>query len=187
MRQGVLTDVFTMLEVAGKQMSTRDRVVVLAFDEMSVNKTIELDKRNDDVVGPHGEMQVVSARGLFSKWKQPLYVNFDQQMTKTILEDLVTRLHSIGFTVVANVHDCGGGNMGLWREIGIDYSQGKTSMRHPDTEQQIYFFPDAPHLLKLIRNWLLDHGFFYKGDFLLLMYQQFHGKASLGHNFRSKF
>ncbi|XP_058826819.1 uncharacterized protein LOC131686843 [Topomyia yanbarensis] len=117
MRRGVLTDVLTLLGIAGKHMSQRERVVVLGFDEMSVNATVEHDKRNDDILGPHKELQVVSARGLFAKWKQPIFADFDRQMSKVILDDLISRLYAIGFTVVANVHDCGGGNMAIWKEI----------------------------------------------------------------------
>ncbi|XP_058815510.1 uncharacterized protein LOC131679016 [Topomyia yanbarensis] len=67
MRRGILNDVFTVLKIAGKHMSARERVVVLGYDEVSVNGTVEYDKRNDSVIGPHKEMQVVSARGLFGK------------------------------------------------------------------------------------------------------------------------
>lgn len=152
-----------MMEIVGRRMTSREKAVVLAYDEMSVGETVERDKRNDDIVGPHKEMQVVSARGLFSNWKQPVFVDFDRQITTTILKDIITRFHELGFTVVANVHDCGAGNMSLWREVGIDYTKEKTAMQHPVTLENIYFFPDVPHLLKLIRNWLLDHGFYYKG------------------------
>lgn len=145
-------------------MTAQEKVTVLGYDEMSVNGTIELDRRNDDVVGPHKELQVVSARGLFGKWKQPLFADFDEQMTKPLLDQIISRLHEIGFSVVAIVHDCAGGNLGLWRTVGIDYAE-KSYMYHPVTTKEIFFFPDAPHLLKLMRNWLLDHGFMFKGNY----------------------
>lgn len=62
MRHGVLEDILCVLEMAGKQMDSRDRVVVLGYDEMSVSETVERDKRNDEIIGPHREMQVISAR-----------------------------------------------------------------------------------------------------------------------------
>lgn len=31
------------------------------------------------------------------------------------------------------------------------------------TKKNIYIFPDAPHLLKLLRNWFIDYGFLYNG------------------------
>lgn len=159
----MLEDVLTILKIAGTRLTERERVTVLVYDEMSVEGTVELDKRNDDVIGPHSEMQLVMARGLFGHWKQPIFVDFDRQMTKSLLEELASRLHDIGFNVIATVHDCGGGNMGVWKDAGVNHELGKTSMKHPVSGNEIFFFPDAPHLLKLFRNWLLDHGFMYKG------------------------
>lgn len=163
MRQGVVEDAFIILEMAGKYMTSREKVVVLAYDEMSVNGTIEYDKRHDDIIGPHREMQVISARALFSSWKQPVFVGFDRKISREILDDIMTRFHGIGFDVVANVHDCGGGNLSLWKDLGIGMNEGVNSMKHPETGEDVFFFPDVPHLLKLIRNWLLDSGFYYKG------------------------
>ena len=36
--------------------------------------------------------------------------------------------------------------------------------KHPKTDKNVYIVPDAPHLLKLLRNWFIDHGFLYKGQ-----------------------
>ncbi|XP_055523319.1 uncharacterized protein LOC129717448 [Wyeomyia smithii] len=83
-------------------------------------------------------------------------------MSTIVLNELITRFHDIGFSVVACVHDCGGSNLSLWKKIGISYSAERTVMKHPVTSKNIYFFRDARHLLKLIRNWILEKGFFYK-------------------------
>lgn len=95
-------------------------------------------------------------RGLFGSWKQIIFCDFDQKMTKEILLDLITRLHEIRFTVKAIVSDCGGGNQGLWKSLEVNHK--KCYFSHPKTDSNIYVFADAPHLLKLIRNWLLDTG-----------------------------
>ena len=121
MRRGVLEDVLTILQIAGSRMTAKEKVTILAYDEMSVEATYEYDKRNDDVIGPHSEMQLVMARGLFAKWKQPIYIDFDVQMTTELLEVLATRMHQIGFTVVGLVHDCGGGNLGVWRDCNVEH------------------------------------------------------------------
>lgn len=106
-------------------------------------------------------MQVVMARGLIGKWKQPIYTDFDQKITPAILNEICSRLHEIGYEVVACVSDCGGGNVGLWRALNISFE--KPWFVHPDSKKNIYVFADAPHLLKLTRNWLLDTGFIF-GD-----------------------
>lgn len=97
------------------------------------------------------------ARGLFANWKQPVYIGFDKKMTQVLLEDTIKRLHDIKYNVVACTSDCGGGNQGLWKTLGIN--EENTFTEHPVTKKPVYFFADVPHLLKLLRNWFLDTGF----------------------------
>lgn len=148
---------------AGMFMTPKQRVVVLGYDEMKTKENSELDKRTDKHMGPHKEMQVIAIRGLFSKWKTPIFIDFDRPMTLEILNDVISSLYAKGFKVAAIVHDCGGGNLAVLKEADINHAQQKVSIQHPVTKEEIFFFPDAPHLLKLIRNWLLDHVFYYKG------------------------
>lgn len=155
-QQGLLETVFKYLEAAKVTLKAVERVVVIQFDEIKVRKVLEYDQKNDQVVGPHTNMQVISARGLFSKWKQPLYLNFDTQVTKDTLMNVIGRLKETGFTVKACVSDMGGGNVGLWKQLEINAQQ--TFFTTP-TDEKVYMFADAPHVLKLVRNWFLDTGF----------------------------
>ena len=102
----------------------------------------------DEVLGPHNYMQVVMARGLFSNWKQPVYLAFDQKMTQDILNKIIIELHKIQFNVVACVSDCGASNVGLWKELGVNIN--RTFFKHPGTGNNIYMFADVPHLMKLL-------------------------------------
>lgn len=165
MHEGVLHDVVRLMGVAGSGMSERDRVTIVSYDEIYVEQMVEYDFRNDGILGPHKSLQVIMARGLFAKWKQPVYARCDTKMTPEILNQVIAALHEAGYNVVAAVSDCGGGNQGLWKELGIDVIKDhtRTKMPHPVTGNPIHMIPDAPHLLKLIRNWLLDCGFYYKG------------------------
>ncbi|CAI6375105.1 unnamed protein product [Macrosiphum euphorbiae] len=124
---------------------------------MKILSAYEYDKKNDQVIGPHSQMQVIMVRGIFKNWKQPIYVNFDQQVTPEILNEAISILYENAYTVVACVSDCGGSNVGLWKKLDITID--KTFFLHPITKEKIYFLADAPHLLKLIRNWMLDAGF----------------------------
>lgn len=96
-------------------------------------------------------------RGLFGKWKQPVYFDFDTRMTKEIIFQIIEELHKINYNVVACVSDCGPTNQGFWTSLKI--SIDKTFFEHPVTKDQILVFGDTPHLLKLIRNNLVDRGF----------------------------
>lgn len=55
------------------------------------------------------------------------------------------------------VSDLGGANRGLHNELQL--SESKTYFQNPVTNENIYVFADIPHLLKLIRNNFVDHGF----------------------------
>lgn len=101
-------------------------------------------------------MQVVMARGISSQWKQPIFVDFDKKMTKDILFDIIEKLEEIGFKVICCVSDCGGGNIGLWKALDINYQNPVFTI--PNGRRVVYI-PDAPHILKLVRNWLLDTRF----------------------------
>lgn len=156
--QGLLQTVFKYLEMARPSFNDRERIVVLQFDELKIKKVMEYDSKNDQILGPYSHMQVISARGLFANWKQPLYINFDTQVSKDILTTVILKLKQTGYTVKACVSDMGGGNIGLWKQL--DISTKKTYFTPiPSNNDKVYFFADAPHVLKLIRNWFLDTGF----------------------------
>jgi hypothetical protein len=96
----MLFDVITLLKVARAQMGKFEKTVVLQYDEIKVHSVEEYDVVADEVVAPHNQMQVVMARGLFSNWKQPIYIAFDQKMTKEILLNIVTELSKISYRVI---------------------------------------------------------------------------------------
>lgn len=55
------------------------------------------------------------------------------------------------------VSDLGGANRGLHNALNI--SQSKPYFQNPANNEKIFVFADVPHLLKLIRNNFVDHGF----------------------------
>ena len=67
----------------------RDKMTNLCFDEMHIRKTYEYDHRNKQVYGNHKKMMVVMVRSLFSDWKEVVYFNFDTNMTKNLIEEII--------------------------------------------------------------------------------------------------
>lgn len=137
-------------------MSERDLVSVLSFDEMSVRQLMEFDAAKDEIIGPHTHAQFVMVRGLFARWKQVVYVAFDQPMTNTILLDIIKELHKIGYPVVAINSDNGPENLSLRKAVGV--TEDHTFFNHPVTQEKIHVFGDSPHNLKLLRNWFIGDG-----------------------------
>ena len=156
LRNGILHDILNLMNVMGKDLSETEKATVIMYDEMKVKALYEYDVKFDEIKGPHNYVQVVIARGLYSNWKQVIFVDFDTNMTTTLVHNIVRSLHEINYNVVAFVSDCGGANQGVIRDLGINMD--KVYFDHPITGKKICYFPDAPHILKLIRNWLLDTG-----------------------------
>lgn len=124
---------------------------------MKCRSLYQLNKTLDMIMGPSSQMQTIMVRGLFSKFKQPIFVDFVVKVTRDMIMSLCHMLDDIGFNVVGTVSDNGGGNQGLWSACGVDYEN--TSIIHPVTGWEIFMLSDAPHLLKLLRNWFIDGGF----------------------------
>nr|CAH7759845.1 unnamed protein product [Callosobruchus chinensis] len=156
---GILRSVITLMQKKSSDFTQQDRICVLTFDEIYISNKIELDKKTEQVIGPHKSCQTVMVRGLLSKWKQPIYYNFDQPMMKDTIEKIVSELFQANFVVVAITSDMGTGNTSLWSQLGIGYDK-KCFINHPcDNSLKIFVFADPPHLIKLARNHLIDHGF----------------------------
>lgn len=62
---------------------------------------------------------MVMARGLRKCWKQPVFFDFDCQMTKDILFSVILAIQNVGFQVVAVVCDMGPTNRKLWKTLDV--------------------------------------------------------------------
>lgn len=135
-----------------------EKDVILSYDEMTVKSDICYDVKQDVMRGPHKNVQVVVVRSLVGKWKQPVFYNFDCSMTKELFYEIVQKVESTGFKVRGFVGDMGGSNQKLLSELGI--SANNSNVKSPvDENRRIWAFCDVPHMLKLLRNHLIDEGF----------------------------
>jgi hypothetical protein len=158
MHPGMQKRILMLMEHKGKSLSALEKLTVLSFDEMFIKNDICFDKNRQQVLGPHRTVQVIMARGLCSNWKQPVFYDFDQPVTKDLLNVIITNLHISGYIVVAIVSDMGSTNINLWNQFGININAN--SFKHPrDESKKIFVFSDVPHLLKLLRNHFLDNGY----------------------------
>lgn len=155
---GILHNVMALMQAKANELTEFEKVTVLSFDEVKISSEICVDRARGQILGPHKYAQVVMARGLLGKWKQPIYYEFDQSMSEIILKEIIRNVQDCGFLVVAIVSDMGGGNRSLWKQLGIN--PNNTSFPNPsDSNKKIFVFADVPHLLKLARNHFLDKGF----------------------------
>ncbi|KAG5869445.1 hypothetical protein JTB14_016924 [Gonioctena quinquepunctata] len=73
LKQGILPDILSFMRLAGEEPTEMQKCVVLQYDEMKLKSVLEFDNAEDEIVGPYNYMQFIMVRGLFSKWKQPIY------------------------------------------------------------------------------------------------------------------
>ncbi|KAL1488481.1 hypothetical protein ABEB36_014949 [Hypothenemus hampei] len=134
------------------------------FDEMKIRKEYLYDQSKDYLMQPYDYVQVAMISGVFKAWKQPIFYDFDCKMTTSIVLEIVKFVENSGFHVVAMVSDLGGANRGLHSDLQI--SQSKPYFQNPSSAEKIFVMADVPHLLKLIRNNFVDHGFVIDGKMI---------------------
>ncbi|KAJ8883099.1 hypothetical protein PR048_014938 [Dryococelus australis] len=84
-------------------MSSRELLTVLSFDEMRVDSRMCYDQREGRIMGLHSKDQVIIARVLASKWKRPICYEFEKNITKGKLLEVIKEVQESGFKVVATV------------------------------------------------------------------------------------
>ena len=79
------------------------------------------------------------------------------KICKDIYFRIVIAVEEAGYSTVATVCDMGGQNPLLWRQLGLGIVCTLCENR-VDESREIFFFADAPHLLKLLRNHMINQG-----------------------------
>lgn len=103
---------------------------------------------------------VFMLRGLKNKWSQPIAYAFSHttcpsETLQTLLFKLVQKLKGIGLVVHAVISDMGSTNIQMTQKLEITPEKPYFFV---DGHKIIYLF-DTPHLIKSIRNNLLNHNF----------------------------
>ena len=71
------------------------------FDKMSIDGSVCYDSSDYVILGLHSNVQVIMVRGLFSKWKQPIYYDFDVTMTDELLWSIISAAENCNIHVKA--------------------------------------------------------------------------------------
>ena len=75
-----------------QNLSEIEMICVICFDEVYTSQNIEIDKKEEKRIGPHKSIQVGMARGLFSKWKQPIYFAFEKPLSKETITNVIMNI-----------------------------------------------------------------------------------------------
>lgn len=156
-RFGFLHNVLEIMKLANETLPNLHKYCTLMFDEMKVKSFYEYDTTQDKIVARYSQLQVLMVSSLFSKWKQPIYIDLDQKITKDTILKAIEILEGIGYHVYGFVSDCGGENFNLMKQFEI--TPENYLFLNPKTNKPVYFLPDVHNLIKLLRNRFLNHGF----------------------------
>ncbi|XP_071643599.1 uncharacterized protein [Temnothorax longispinosus] len=148
---GILKDVFKIMEDKGQNLSITEKLTILSFDELYISNKVDLERKEQKIYGPYKTCQFIMAKGLFNKWKQPIYFNFDQAMTPNILLTVLQMLHQIEYIVVAVTCDMGSSNVRLWNElnVGINVPNNSKKKKIEDTNKECFITHPADNSLKV--------------------------------------
>lgn len=148
MSPGVLETVLSNMKNKSDEVSDIERLCILSFDEVYISQNIEIDRKEEQKIGPHKTIQFA--------------------LTADIVNETIKKLYDAGYTVVALTSDLGPTNNAVHNSLNIGVTEDKNCFFvHPSNDNlKVFVFADPPHLLKLIRNNFIDHGFHYEGEFL---------------------
>jgi hypothetical protein len=178
---GVDDKFFELFKLKMQEKNKYQRHGIIIFDEMQVRESIELNVKNMKLYGVQdfGEDNVQTSKTsdqranhalvfMFSsvadQFCQPVAIYAAKGPTKGIciaqlIIAIIRKLEKHGAIIDAVVCDGATTNRKMWNEFGIS---GKidtpvNKITHPsDDNRFLYFFSDAPHLIKCLRNRLLD-------------------------------
>lgn len=94
-------------------------------------------------------------RGLTHDWSFPIFVQFDQGLTKENLFKIINEIEKNGIEILATISDQGGRNESLAKSLQI--TARKPFFQNPfDESRDIFFIFDWNHVFKNWRNNILD-------------------------------
>lgn len=160
-------------------MKLTHKLCVLLFDEITLSPHLDYNRKSDEIIGfvnngtkkrikiaDHASVFMI--RGIQINFKQPISYTFCAGSTSKEeivrqLREVIKKLQSIGFEVLATICDQRGSNVSainyLVAEFKTKNMRNDADLKHNVFEvggEEIVPLYDPPHLIKGIRNNLLD-------------------------------
>ena len=151
--------------------STPHKIICsLVMDEMALKHGVDWDgTKYNGFVNMGGQMQadnlplatnvfVFMLVGVNCSWKIPVGYFFIKSLSTeqrcNLINQCLILLHDTGIKVVSLTCDGLSTNLSVARELGCDFNLAtmKPTFKHPITNEDIAFFLDPCHMLKLVRN-----------------------------------
>lgn len=153
-----------------KKMTKKDKQAVLVFDEITIRRDLDYNEALDLIDGfkhlSNSEREaligkqicVFMLRGLYTNWKYVLnyFVSdtaIDGDDIHKIIKKNVIICKRMGIRVRAVCGDQGSNNRKAYRLFGVSYTKPYAII----DGEKVFFMYDVPHLIKSVRNNLLNH------------------------------
>lgn len=154
---GLMVPTLKLMEARAASTSKLQKLLVISFDEVKIHSNCCYYAKQDRVLGPYNNAQVVFVRPLFGDWGNPVFYEFDTPITPDLVKFLSEKLHLAGGWVTKVwTSDMGPSNRGLHTKMKI--KKDNVCVLHPVTREKMFFMSDSPHDLKNARSHLIDTG-----------------------------
>ena len=161
---GMNEEMFFVLRQKLATLPELDRNVSIVFDEMDIQPRTNWSAHFKERIPQAKKVMVVMVRGLRVGFKEIVYYNFDTVMKADrgrsgmdleLLGQIIDQVERAGGSVRVITSDMG--NKTFLSEC--KFFEGSSSFPHPrNKDRKIYVMPDVPHLIKLLRNHILNEG-----------------------------
>ncbi|KAB0795036.1 hypothetical protein PPYR_11875 [Photinus pyralis] len=172
---GYCTPAFDALKCKVDEATINNKKLIcgLMLDEMSLRKQVEFDGKRtwgyvdlgtgiqNDSLEPASEVLVLMVVALNAHWKIPIAYFLIKSLTgkekANIVFEALTRLENSKVKIISLTCDGPSAHLTMLTELGCkldDLKNLQPWFSHPTTNEQIFCFLDACHMLKLARNML---------------------------------
>lgn len=174
---GLDENFFDAFKIKMQEKNEFERHGMLIFDEMQVRQSVNLNVKNMKLIGiqdfgkDHSKTVKTSDKcadhalvfmfaSLAANISQPVAVYGAKGPTNgtclaTLILEIIKKLEQCGVFVDGLVCDGASTNRRMWKEFNISGKLKDTNFKilHPmNDERELFFFSDAPHLIKCVRN-----------------------------------
>lgn len=181
LKAGLSDKINKSLKIAVANMTEMHKTCIIMFDEMSLNASLQYNATTDEIDGFQDfdedkrkpvfaeHALVFMARGVFKKWKQPVTyyltgAGVSSAELVVLVKEVTHCLLSVGLNVIGTVCDQLSANSSAYNSLLnetnrfclLNNKENKYLGFLVDNKEIVPLY-DVPHLLKGIRNNLLEH------------------------------
>lgn len=179
-KPGFSNEVFTTLKC---KANGREILGCVVFDEMAIRQQVEYDQQEDapngfvnfgtNIIGADSskfakEALVFLVTGVNEKIKIPvayfLIAGLKSNEKAALVQEVILRVSKSGVKVLGLTFDGLASNLATAKILGADFQNQKPFIVNPHSDEKIYLFPDACHMLKLARNCLAGKAVLYDNE-----------------------